>query len=165
MVYGLTKGQASPTSLEGFHTPVQVRGVVLEPFNPISVAVALDAPFVARAYVRDKDKTVEIIKQAISFNGFALVDIFQPCVTYNDLNTYGWFKEHTYYLEDDYDPEDRAEAFKRAIQEDKYPLGVIYVNKKRKPFERRLDALKTDKRPLYKRTPDMVKLNRLILKK
>ena len=100
MVYGLTKGQASPTSRKGFVTPVQVNGVILEPFNPIAVAIALDASFVARAFIGDMEKTKEILKKAITHKGYALVDIFQPCVSFNKINTYKWFKENTYYLSD-----------------------------------------------------------------
>ena len=114
MVYGLTKGQASPTSQLGFKTPVQVAGILLEPFNPLAVAIALDAGFVARAFISDAEKTKEILKKAITHKGYALVDIFQPCITFNKINTWEWFKEHTYYLEDSHDPRDRSAAFKRA---------------------------------------------------
>jgi pyruvate/2-oxoacid:ferredoxin oxidoreductase beta subunit len=82
MVYGLTKGQA-PTSRRGFVTPVQVGGVILEPFNPLASAIALDASFVARAFIGNQEQTKEILKKAIQHNGYALVDIFQPCVSFN----------------------------------------------------------------------------------
>lgn len=88
MVYGLTKGQASPTSEAGFKTPVQVNGVNLNPFNPISIAIALDASFVARVFAGDIKETKKILKKAILHKGYALVDIFQPCVTFNKINTY-----------------------------------------------------------------------------
>ena len=81
MVYGLTKGQASPTSQKGYKTSVQIHGVELEPFNPISVAIAKDASFVARTFCGDAAQTKEIFKKAILHKGFALVDVFQPCVT------------------------------------------------------------------------------------
>jgi 2-oxoglutarate ferredoxin oxidoreductase subunit beta len=81
MVYGLTKGQASPTRPVGFKTPVQVDGVVSEPVNPMAVAIAQNASFVARAFSGDVDKTKEIVKKAILHKGYALVDILQPCVT------------------------------------------------------------------------------------
>ncbi len=80
MVYGLTKGQASPTSQCGFTTPVQIDGVSLEPFNPIAVAISLDASLVARAFAGDVEQTKELVKKAVNHKGFALVDIFQPCV-------------------------------------------------------------------------------------
>ena len=158
MVYGLTKGQASPTSGEGFRTPVQVRGVFLEPFNPVAVAVALDASFVARAFAADADKTKEILKKAIMHKGFALVDILQPCVTYNKVNTYKWFKEKIYYLNGSYDPHNRQEAFKKATEKDKLPLGILYVNPGRSAFEENIGIYQRSTDPLYKREPDMGRL-------
>jgi 2-oxoglutarate/2-oxoacid ferredoxin oxidoreductase subunit beta len=130
MVYGLTKGQASPTSRMGFRTPVQVGGVFEEPINPIALAVAMDASFVARAFCGDIDGTAAIIKQAVRHKGFALIDVFQPCVSFNKVNTLQWFKENTRALGDDHDPRDRKAAFARAIETDPFPLGVIYVNEK-----------------------------------
>ncbi|HEU25054.1 MAG: 2-oxoacid ferredoxin oxidoreductase [Mesoaciditoga sp.] len=161
MVYGLTKGQASPTSREGFKTPVQVDGVILKPFNPIAVGIANGASFVARASITDIPGTVKILKAAIQHKGFSLVDLFQPCVTFNKLNTYQWFKDNTYYLEDSYDPHDKVEAFKRALEEDKLPLGIFYVEE-RKTFEENNMAYAEDKTPLYKRNVDLKKLSSLI---
>ncbi|HNS32586.1 MAG TPA: thiamine pyrophosphate-dependent enzyme [bacterium] len=126
MVYGLTKGQASPTSQKGFKNPIQPEGTSVEPFNPLGVAVALNASFVARAFAGDTEETKDIIKEAVAHKGFSLVDILQPCVTFNKVNTYKWFKENTYYPGDGYDPYDREMAFKRAIETEKLPLGVIY---------------------------------------
>ena len=162
MVYGLTKGQASPTSQRGFVTPVQVNGVILEPFNPIAVAVALDASFVARAFIGDQDMTKEIIKKAISHKGYALVDIFQPCVSFNKINTYEWFKENTYCLEDSYDPTDRIRAFEKALETEKFPLGVIYVNPGKPTFEESLNAYSEDPTPVIRRQRDLSKLQQLI---
>jgi 2-oxoglutarate ferredoxin oxidoreductase subunit beta len=164
MVYGLTKGQASPTSPRGFKTPVQVDGVILEPFNPCAVAVALDASFVARAFCGDIDRTKDIVKKAILHKGYALVDIFQPCVTYNKVNTFKWFKDNTYYLDDSHDPSNRVRAFELAIQTDKYPLGVFYVNPAKPPFEEACGAYRDDKRPLYEREVDMKKVADLMEK-
>ena len=162
MVYGLTKGQASPTSRKGFVTPVQVSGVFLEPFNPLAVAIALDASFVARAFSGDIEQTADILKQAIEHNGYALVDIFQPCVTFNKINTYQWFKDNTCYLDDSHDCHDRNLAFARAIEEDKFPLGIFYVNPDKKPFDENIEVYREDKTPLYKRKPDYDKLKALI---
>jgi len=161
MVYGLTKGQASPTSQCGFKTPIQIGGVFLEPFNPIALAISLDASFVARAFGGDVKQTTEILKKAIAHKGYALVDIFQPCVSYNRLNTYQWFKQNTYYLEDSYDPHDRGEAFKRAIEREKSPLGILYINP-RATFEENLGVYRESKEPLYRRDPDIRKLSELI---
>jgi len=164
MVYGLTKGQASPTSRLGFKTSVQVNGVFLEPFNPLAVAIALDVGFVARAYVGDAQQTKEILKRAITHKGYALVDIFQPCVTFNKLNTYQWFKENTYYLEDSYELNDKTEAFRRAIEEDKFPLGVFYVKTEKMTFEESTGLYKEDKRPLHQRQFNIKQLHNLIEK-
>ena len=165
MVYGLTKGQASPTSQKNFKTPLQVEGVFEEPLNPLAVAIALDASFVARVFCGDLEQTKNIFKQAIKHEGYALVDIFQPCVTFNKLNTYDWFRENTYYLEDSYDPHDRNQAFRRATETDQYPLGIFYLNPDKKTFEEGLTVYNRDKSPLYTREFDMEKLRQLIATK
>jgi 2-oxoglutarate ferredoxin oxidoreductase subunit beta len=162
MVYGLTKGQASPTSRKGFKTPVQVAGVINEPFNPIAVAVALDASFVARAFIGDTEATKEIIKQAISHKGYSLVDIFQPCPSFNKLNSYKWFKENTYQLEESHDPTDRIRAFEKAIETEKMPLGIIYKNDNKQIYEKSLDAYQENDEPIIWRKRDMAKLQSLI---
>jgi len=162
MVYALTKGQASPTTRQGFVTPVQTQGVTEEPFNPIAVAIALDASFVARAFAGDARQTTDIIKKAVTHKGYALVDIFQPCVTYNKVNTYAWFKENTYYLDDTYDPSDREAAFRKATEPGRFPLGVIYLNRNKSVFEETLIAYRHDDRPLYQWTVDMGVLKNLV---
>ena len=162
MVYALTKGQASPTSRANFKSNLQVEGVFLEPFNPLSVAIALKASFVARAFSGDMDQTKEILKKAIKHKGYALVDIFQPCVTFNKVNTFQWFRENTYYLEDSHDSSNISEAFKRAMETDKYPLGIFYVNKDKKTFEENLAVYTKNKSPVYKRKVDLNKLETLI---
>lgn len=162
MVYGLTKGQASPTSQSNLKTNLQVEGVFLEPFNPLSIAIALKASFVARAFSGDMDQTKEILKKAIKHKGYALVDIFQPCVTFNKINTYQWFQENTYYLEDSHDPYDINQAFKRSTETDKFPLGIFYMNNDKKTFEENLTVYTDNKSPLYKRKVDMNKLKTLV---
>lgn len=162
MVYALTKGQASPTTRQGFVTPVQTQGVTEEPFNPVAVAIALDASFVARAFAGDARQTTDIIKKAVTHKGYALVDIFQPCVTYNKVNTYAWFKENTYYLDDTHDPSDREAAFRKATEPGRFPLGVIYLNRNKSVFEETLIAYRHDDRPLYQWTVDMGVLKNLV---
>jgi len=161
MVYGLTKGQASPTSRRGFVTPVQVKGVFAEPFNPLAVAIALDASFVARAFAGHRQETTEIIKLAIEHKGYALVDIFQPCVIFNKVNTYQWFKDHTYYLKD-HDATDRNLAFAKAVESDKLPLGVFYNNSTKATFGENISKKSGIKTALYKHRPEMQKLSDLI---
>jgi 2-oxoglutarate ferredoxin oxidoreductase subunit beta len=161
MVYGLTKGQASPTSQKGFVTPVQVNGVFLEPFNPLAVAIALDASFVARVFTGNPEKSKEVIKKAIKHKGFSIVDVFQPCVTFNKINTVQWFKDNTYWLEDSYDPTDRKLAFQKAVETEKLPLGIFYINS-RTTFEENIGIYKDDKKPLYQREPNIEKLYKLV---
>ncbi len=169
MVYGLTKGQASPTSQEHFTTPVQVDGVFEEPFNPIAVAISLGASFVARAFAGDIPQTTKLIKKAIKHKGYALLDILQPCVTFNKINTFAWFKENSYYLEESYDPHDQSRAFKRALEGPdgggKFPLGVFYINENKRTFEENLSVYADDKSPLYERKVDKDKLKKLIEQK
>jgi 2-oxoglutarate ferredoxin oxidoreductase subunit beta len=151
MVYGLTKGQASPTSQLDFITPVQVNGVRNKPFNPLAVALSLGATFVARAFSGDPDKTTEIIKQAIQHDGYALVDVFHPCVTFNKVNNFKWFKDNTYYLDDEYDKSNVKNAIDKALDLEKYALGVLYQNEGEKSFEDQLHVYEEDKTPIVKR--------------
>lgn len=157
MVYGLTKGQASPTSERGFVTPVQPEGVKLEPFNPLAVAIALDASFVARAFIGDPDETTEIILAAINHKGYALVDILHPCPSFNKVNTYKWFKENTSYLDAAHDSSDRLKAFEAATVKESLLLGIFYKHEKA-TFEENL-GIGT---PGYKKSVDYEKLKRLI---
>lgn len=139
MVYGLTKGQASPTSQPGFTTPVQVRGVINRPFNPIATALSLGASFVSRASTGHSEHALHCIKEAFLHPGYALVDIFQPCPSFNHLNTHKWFMDNTYLLEDEgYDPADRTAAFIRALEEERLPVGIFFKQEHQKSFE---DAL------------------------
>jgi 2-oxoglutarate ferredoxin oxidoreductase subunit beta len=154
MVYGLTKGQASPTTPAGFKTPIQIEGVFEQPFNPLAFAVAMDASFVARAFAGDIPQTTAIVKRAIRHKGFSLVDIFQPCVTFNKVNTYAWFKQNTYYLEEAHDPADRGAEFARATEEGKLGLGVFYVNPRRRVFEESLGVYRDNAEPVWRRSLD-----------
>lgn len=158
MIYGLTKGQASPTSNLEMKTPLQVDGVSSKPLNPIALAISLDVTFVARVFCGHIEQTVKVMKQAILHKGFALVDIFQPCVTFNKKNTFKWFDENSYYLDDDYDPSDRAKAFEKSLEEEPFPLGIIYQSDHRKTFEEDLTVSKNKKLPLYKNKIDMKKV-------
>jgi len=140
-VYGLTKGQASPTSAEGFVTKAQPEGVPSAPFNPIAVAVAMQASFVARSFAGMIDHLSELIQQGIAHRGFALIDVLQPCVSFNKVNTFAWYKERCDLLPPAYDPTDWKEAMKVASQwGDKIPIGVIYRND-RPSFEEHFPVL------------------------
>jgi 2-oxoglutarate ferredoxin oxidoreductase subunit beta len=97
-IYGLTKGQASPTTAEAIITKAQPEGVFSAPFNPIAVAVAMQAGFAARAFSGMVDHLSELIQQGIAHQGFALIDILQPCVSFNKVNTFAWYKKRCYPL-------------------------------------------------------------------
>lgn len=126
-VYGLTKGQASPTSEKGFVTKTQPSGPHDERLNPVALAVLMHAPFVARGYARDFKHLAELIVQGMAHRGLALIDVLQPCVTFNRLNTDEWYQKRIYHLPEDYDPTDRATALVKAEEwGDRIPLGVIY---------------------------------------
>ncbi len=134
-VYGLTKGQSSPTSMEGFVTKTQPTGVVSSPFNPIAVAVTMKAGFVARGFSGRIDHLSGLIQKGINHKGFSLIDVLQPCVSFNKVNTFAWYNQRCYELPTDYNSFDWAEAIS-ASQEfgERIPIGVIYQND-RSPFE------------------------------
>jgi 2-oxoglutarate ferredoxin oxidoreductase subunit beta len=161
-VYGLTKGQASPTSQLGFKTKVQVFGVINEPFNALAVAISLNASFVARAFVGDIEKTKELLKEAIKHRGYALIDLLCPCVTFNRVNTYQWYKENSYYLDDTHDPYDQVKAIKLALNSSRLALGILYKNPNRRPYSENVRVYSEDKRPLYQRDLDKKKFNQLL---
>jgi len=162
MIYGLTKGQASPTSQRGLVTPLQLNGVHLEPANPLAVALSYGAGFVARVYSGDREQLQEIISEAIAFKGYALIDVFPPCVTFNKVNTHQWFKENTYYVDEQYDSSSFDNAINKVFEKEKLPMGILYKNRQNNSFTEHLVAYKNDKSPLYKRTVDNKKLNALV---
>jgi len=159
-VYGLTKGQASPTSAEGFVTKAQPEGVPSIPFNPIAVAVAMKAGFVARGFAGMIDHLSELIKQGIAHPGFALIDVLQPCVSFNKVNTFAWYKQRCDPLPPGYDFMDWEAAIKVASKwGDKIPIGIIYRND-RPAFEEHFPVL--DHGPLVGRDVDRVMLKNII---
>jgi 2-oxoglutarate ferredoxin oxidoreductase subunit beta len=152
-IYGLTKGQPSPTSMEGMITKNQPFGVFSEQLNPMALAVSLDCSFVARGFAGNTEHLKDLMKEAVLHKGFSLLDILQPCVTFNKINTYDWYKQRVYNIEPEYNPENRIEAFKKALEwEDRIPLGVIYKNK-RPVLEERIPAIKDN--PLVRQGFDL----------
>lgn len=133
-IYGLTKGQGSPTTRKGQKTSAQLQGVINEPLNPLSLAITMDASFVGRTFIGDKEHFNKVVSAAINHKGFSVVDIMQPCVTFNKVNTFKYYKEKLYDVNEadsSYDPTDKANAFKRALEwDDKIPMGILYVNDK-----------------------------------
>jgi len=130
-IYGLTKGQASPTTDEGYLTKVQPEGVITEPFAALEFAIALGCGFVARGFSADQEHLAGLIVEAVKHRGFSLIDVLQPCVTFNRKNTYEWYAKRVYKLDGSYDPGDKAAAFKKAAEwGEMIPLGVIYRQEK-----------------------------------
>jgi 2-oxoglutarate ferredoxin oxidoreductase subunit beta len=140
-IYGLTKGQPSPTTGEGTVTKNMPFGVISGQFNPMALAAALDCSFAARAFAGDTEHLKAIVKAAVNHKGFSLVDILQPCVSFNKVNTYEWYRQRVYKLGPEHDPTDRVKAFEKALEwGDHIPLGIIYRHD-RPTFEERFPVL------------------------
>jgi len=150
-VYGLTKGQASPTSEPGFHTKIQIDGCQNSPLNPLTLALSLNAGFVARGFSGDVEHLSEIIQAAVNFRGFSLVDILMPCVTFNKVNTFAWYKKRVYKLEDEnWVSDNKCEAYGKALEwDDRIPTGILY-SKDRPSYDDLLPVL-NDKIPIIDR--------------
>lgn len=127
-VYGLTTGQASPTAKQGLKTKSTPTGVTDEPINPLALALVAGATFVARGFAGDMAGLTELMAQAIEHKGFSVVDVLQPCVTFNKVNTYQWYRQRLYKLADEkYMPDNKMAAMEKAMEwGDRIPVGVFY---------------------------------------
>lgn len=126
-IYGLTKGQASPTSDPGTITKTTPFGSGEPAFNPLALAVAFDAGLVARGFAGNQRQLADLVKVAVLYPGFSLIDILQPCVSFNHVNTDEWYRERVFELDEDFDPTDRLRAFQLAHEwGDRIPTGVLY---------------------------------------
>ena len=136
MVLGLTTGQATSTSQQGFKSKSTPFGVIPPMLNPILHALSSNGSFVARAFSGDMIHLKNLFEKAIKHKGFAFIDVFQPCVSFNNLNTYDWFNERVYKMEEEnHDVSDREKALKKAFEwGDRIPIGVFY--KKERPAYR-----------------------------
>jgi 2-oxoglutarate ferredoxin oxidoreductase subunit beta len=159
-VYGLTKGQASPTSDTGFVTRTTPLGAS-QSLNPLALALASDVSFLARCFAGDVAHLSGILKMGIEHRGFALIDILQPCVSFNHKNTFQWYRERVYKLEDQgYDPGDKTAAFAKAQEwGDRIPIGLIY-RRERPVYEEQIPALK--EMPLVKQKIDPLRFEALL---
>lgn len=130
-IYGLTKGQASPTTEAGYVTKVQPKGVMAGAFRPLECAIALGCGFVARGFANDADHLASLIVQGVRHKGFSLIDVLQPCISFNKMNTQAWYRERIYKLEEEtgYDCTDIIAAFQKSREwGDRIPLGILYRN-------------------------------------
>jgi 2-oxoglutarate ferredoxin oxidoreductase subunit beta len=128
-IYGLTTGQASPTTMLDVNTKTTPRGCAELPINPIALGIVSGATYVARAFSGDPKHMTRVFADGIAHRGFALIDCFSPCITYNKINTYPWFKERVYRLEDGggYDPRNLMGALEKSYEwGDRIPVGLIY---------------------------------------
>jgi len=158
-VYGLTKGQAAPTSATTFKTKVHPEGTGSLPISPTRLALAAGATLVSRGFSGNKEQLISLIKQAIEHEGFALVDILSPCVSFNKVNSFAWFKERAVPISQDHDPSDFEAAWKLTHPPGgTLPTGLLYKTQ-RPVFGAHLSALKGE--PIAKRnleyTPERVR--------
>jgi 2-oxoglutarate/2-oxoacid ferredoxin oxidoreductase subunit beta len=144
-IYGLTTGQTSPTSQVGHETKSTPEGNIEPPYNPIGVALAEGATYVARGFSGDAKNLGELIKGGIEHKGFAVIDVFSPCITFNKVNTNKWFKERLWNINDPpkdmgidaHDTSDRGAAFNLSLPRDdeKIAYGLFYQDKAQKSYD------------------------------
>lgn len=127
-IYGLTKGQTSPSSAHGFVTKTTPHGSIEKNVSPLELAITSGATFVAQSFSSDIKELTAIIEAAINHKGFAFVNVFSPCVTYNKVNTYDWFKENLVSLNDieGYDNKDKKQALNTVVEHNGLVTGIIY---------------------------------------
>ncbi|BAI80282.1 2-oxoacid oxidoreductase, beta subunit [Deferribacter desulfuricans SSM1] len=140
--YGLTTGQASPTAKRGTVTKSTPEGVFEEPVNPIAFALSAGATFIARGYSGESEHLKELIKKAINHKGFALIDVLQPCVSFARDYSYDYYDSRIYFLDENYNSNNKESAFKLAFEKDKYALGIIYEDKSKPTYEEQHGVLK-----------------------
>jgi 2-oxoglutarate ferredoxin oxidoreductase subunit beta len=146
-VYGLTKGQTSPRSQMGFKTKSTPAGSIESAIAPMQMALTAGAGFVAQAVSSDLKQLTHLIEEGIKHKGFSLINVYSPCVTYNKINTYDWFKENLVNLdnEENYDATNRQQAMQKLMEHDGLVTGLIYQNSQQPAYE--------DMIPGFKETP------------
>lgn len=149
-IYGLTKGQTSPRSQVGFQTKSTPKGSIESPLAPLEMALAAGATFIAQGFSGDLKGLTHIIEEGIKHRGFSLINVFSPCVTFNKINTYDWFKENIVPVESipDYNPYDRQSAMQKLMETHGMLTGVIYQDKESKPYEDKVIGFREE--PLVK---------------
>ncbi len=132
MIYGLTQGQTSPTSRMGFTSISTPFGSKESPLDGPQLALASEGTFIARGYSGEPLMLIDLIERGFKHKGFALIEVLSPCVTHNKINTYEWFKEHTFNLnsESEYDPSDRDKAWQLLGSKEKFALGLLFQEEK-----------------------------------
>jgi 2-oxoglutarate/2-oxoacid ferredoxin oxidoreductase subunit beta len=136
-IYGLTKGQTSPRSASGFKTKSTPEGSIEPAIAPMEMALTAGATFVAQSFSSDLKELTALIEAGINHKGFSIINVFSPCVTYNKINTYDWFKENLTKLSDveGYDSSSREEAMNMLMKKDGLVTGLIYQNKEQPSYQ------------------------------
>jgi 2-oxoglutarate/2-oxoacid ferredoxin oxidoreductase subunit beta len=149
-VYGLTKGQTSPRSEVGFKTKSTPYGSIEAAIHPMEMALTVGAGFVAQSVSSDLKQLTRVIEEGIKHKGFSLINVYSPCVTYNKINTYDWFKENLVNLDQDenYDPSNRQLAMQKLMENHGLVTGIIYQNKEQQSYESKIKGFREE--PLAK---------------
>ncbi|WP_100404410.1 2-oxoacid:ferredoxin oxidoreductase subunit beta [Bacillus solitudinis] len=136
-IYGLTKGQASPRSDAGFKTKSTPGGTIESALNVMEMALTAGGTFVAQSFSSDLKELTSLIEQGINHKGFSLINVFSPCVTFNKVNTYDWFKENITKLSDidNYDPANRMQAMQTLMEHNGLVTGLIYQNSNQPSYQ------------------------------
>ncbi|HDK5689444.1 TPA: 2-oxoacid:ferredoxin oxidoreductase subunit beta [Staphylococcus pseudintermedius] len=142
-IYGLTKGQTSPSSAPGFVTKTTPKGNIEQNVAPLELALSSGATFVAQGFSSDIKALTKIIEDAINHDGFSFVNVFSPCVTYNKINTYDWFKENLTAIDDieNYDVSNKQAALQTVIEHDSLVKGIVYQDTTTPSYESQIDGL------------------------
>lgn len=145
-IYGLTKGQTSPRSATGFKTKSTPEGSIETTLSPLEIALSAGATFVAQSFSSDLKQLTSLIEEGIKHEGFSLINVFSPCVTFNKINTYDWFKENIINLETmpDYDPTNRVQAMTKIMETGGMLTGLIYQDKTKKSYEDLIPGFKQE---------------------
>ncbi|WP_239728084.1 MULTISPECIES: 2-oxoacid:ferredoxin oxidoreductase subunit beta [unclassified Mammaliicoccus] len=151
-IYGLTKGQTSPSSAKGFVTKSTPKGNIEQNIAPLELAISSGATFVAQSFSSDIKELTSIIEEAINHKGFSFVNVFSPCVTYNKINTYDWFKENLTKLADieGYDNTNKSQAMQTVLDNESMITGIIYQDKDTPSYESQIEQF--DEQPLVKKS-------------
>jgi 2-oxoglutarate ferredoxin oxidoreductase subunit beta len=163
-IYGLTTGQVSPTSEPGMKTKSTPQGNLEGMLNPLALALASGCGYVARGFSGDIKHLTKLYMDGIQFPGFALIDVFSPCVTFNKQNTYNWFRDRVYRLEDKgHDPSDFMAGMQKSLEwGEKIPIGLFYKASNPRPSIDALDpALQGT--PLAEQSVGLTKQQRAVL--
>ncbi|MBU8907372.1 2-oxoacid:ferredoxin oxidoreductase subunit beta [Desertibacillus haloalkaliphilus] len=136
-IYGLTKGQTSPRSEMGFQTKSTPAGSIESPLNVMETALTAGGTFVAQSFSSDLKELTSLIEQGINHKGFSLINVFSPCVTFNKVNTYDWFKENITKLEtvEGHDPNSRLSAMQTLMEYNGLVTGLIYQDTEKPSYQ------------------------------